>query len=281
MTLLALFGVAFAIGVVAIVAGVGGGVLFVPVVTAFFPIHVDFVRGAGLVVALIGAVAAAPRLMRAGLSHPRVAVPLALCGSIGSLIGARLGLIAPVDVVLAILGIFMLLIAIQTAVSAIRVAQRGGEHDAGDAPLKRLAGRWRLEGSYHDPATGDDVPWHAQRVGRSLGALVGVGGIGGLLGVGAGWANVPVLHSVMGLPVKVAAATSGLIIVANSTTAAWVYLRAGAIHPQVAVPAVIGMVIGTGVGARLLSHARPQIVRILVVVLLAATGVRTLIGVFG
>jgi len=45
---LALFAVTFAIGVVAVLGGVGGGVLFVPIVGSFFPFHLDFVRGAGL-----------------------------------------------------------------------------------------------------------------------------------------------------------------------------------------------------------------------------------------
>src|SRR5580765_5747414 len=45
---LALFLVCFVLGVFAVPAGVGGGVLFVPIVSAFFPFHLDFVRGAGL-----------------------------------------------------------------------------------------------------------------------------------------------------------------------------------------------------------------------------------------
>jgi len=49
---LALFVVCFALGIVAVPAGVGGGVLFVPIVSGFFPFHLDFVRGAGLLVAL-------------------------------------------------------------------------------------------------------------------------------------------------------------------------------------------------------------------------------------
>jgi len=44
---LALFAVTFVLGAVAVLAGVGGGVLFVPIVGAFFPFHLDFVRGAG------------------------------------------------------------------------------------------------------------------------------------------------------------------------------------------------------------------------------------------
>src|SRR5688572_32910115 len=59
---LALFLVCFALGIVAVPAGIGGGVLFVPIVSGFFPFHLDFVRGAGLLVALSGALAAGPGL---------------------------------------------------------------------------------------------------------------------------------------------------------------------------------------------------------------------------
>nr|WP_276627654.1 hypothetical protein [Archaeoglobus fulgidus] len=48
-------------------AGVGGGVLFVPLVSGFFPFHLDYVRGAGLFVALTGALAAGPGLLKRGL----------------------------------------------------------------------------------------------------------------------------------------------------------------------------------------------------------------------
>ena len=55
---LALFGLCFVLGMIAVPAGVGGGVLFVPIVSGFFPFHLDFVRSAGLLVALAGALAA-------------------------------------------------------------------------------------------------------------------------------------------------------------------------------------------------------------------------------
>ena len=60
---LLLFAATFVIGVIAVLAGVGGGVLFVPIVGAVFPFHLDFVRAAGLMVALTSALSAAPSLL--------------------------------------------------------------------------------------------------------------------------------------------------------------------------------------------------------------------------
>lgn len=50
-----LFVVTFILGIVAVLGGVGGGVLFVPIIGGFFPFNLDFVWGAGLLVALSGA----------------------------------------------------------------------------------------------------------------------------------------------------------------------------------------------------------------------------------
>lgn len=285
LIVLMLLGVA--IGTVAVLAGVGGGVLFVPLATALLPIHVDFVRGAGLMVALVGAISAAPRLLSLRYARLEIAVPFALCSSVGSIVGARVGFLVPTDALLIVLGSFMLLIAVQTAVSARRSARSCDNDDDDDEAVgpatgslsDRLAQRWELSGTFRDDGVGAVHEWRARRIVPAMGGFVGIGGIGGMLGVGAGWANVPMLHGVVGLPLKVAAATSGLIIVANASAAAWVYLSRGALQPLIVGPALVGMVAGTRLGTRLLSRASGATIRLLVIVLLGLTGVRTLVGV--
>ena len=96
---LALFVACFLMGIVAVPAGIGGGTLFVPIVGGFFPFHLDFVRGAGLLVALASALAAGPMLLRGGLASLRLALPLALLASASSIGGAMLGLAMPANVV--------------------------------------------------------------------------------------------------------------------------------------------------------------------------------------
>ena len=67
--------VTFVMGIIAVLGGVGGGVLFVPIISGFFPFHLDFVRGTGLLVALCGALAAGPGLLKANLASLRLALP--------------------------------------------------------------------------------------------------------------------------------------------------------------------------------------------------------------
>ena len=96
---LILFAVTFVIGVLAVLSGVGGGVLYVPMVSSFFPIHLDFVRAAGLFVALSAALSAGPGLLRANLASLRLALPIGLITSLCAILGAVIGLSLPTRIV--------------------------------------------------------------------------------------------------------------------------------------------------------------------------------------
>ncbi len=121
---LALFCLTFLLGIVAVIAGVGGGVLFVPLVAGLFPFHLDYVRGAGLLVALAGALSAAPALLRNGMASLRLAMPLAFVGSITSIGGALLGFVVSPDALEAALGVLILLVALLAALAVLRLSRR-------------------------------------------------------------------------------------------------------------------------------------------------------------
>ncbi len=267
---LALFIVCFLLGIVAIPAGVGGGVLFVPIVSGFFPFHLDFVRGAGLLVALASALAAGPNLLKSGLADLRLALPLALLASASSIVGALLGLALPANVVQTALGATILAIVMLMA-----LAKKSELPDV--AAPDRLSAALRMHGVFHDAASGRDVPWQVHRtpLGLFLFSIIGI--LAGMFGLGAGWANVPALNLVMGVPLKVSAGTSSFILSLVDSAAAWVYLNKGAVLAIVAVPSVVGMMLGARIGARLLGVMKASTVRRMVLVLLLFAGVRALL----
>jgi uncharacterized protein len=271
---LALFAVSFAIGVVAVLAGIGGGVLFVPIVSGFFPFHLDFVRAAGLLLALTGALSAGPALLRGGLASVRLALPLALVGSVTSVVGALVGLALPTDAVQIALGATILAIA--------TVMWRAGKADnlaprPSDAAVDPVTSALRMHGVYHDAAVRRDVPWQAQRTPAALVAFAGIGILAGMFGLGAGWANVPVLNLLMGLPLKLSVGTSGFLLSVIDTSAVWIYLNRGAVLPMLVVPSIVGVMLGAKIGARLLRIAPGAIVRRIVIALLLIAGGRALL----
>ena len=269
-----LFVLTFVLGVIAVVAGVGGAVLFVPIVGGFFPFHLDFVRGTGLLMALAGSLSAGPRLLRKGLSDLRIALPLAVIGSSCSIAGAMVGLALPTQVIQITLGGTIILIVLVIALSP----------RSDYPPVRRvdiLSQALRLGGMYYEESTDREIEWSARNAPLVLGLFAFIGFMGGLLGLGAGWANVPALNLLLGAPLKVAVATSSAIISFNSPAAAWVYLNRGAVLPLITVPSVAGIMLGTLIGARVLARARLRMVRLVVVFVLFAAGLRSLLAGFG
>ncbi len=267
-----LFVFCFILGVIAVLAGVGGGVLYVPLVGGFFSFHIDFVRGAGLMVALAGALAAGPGLLRRNLASLRLALPVALIASSFSIVGAMLGLFlsslnpAYVQVALGgtIVGIALLLIfSKNTAVPVVT------KQDAVGVALG-------MHGVFKEASTGEIIHWKTHRTLMGLLTFILIGLLAGMFGLGAGWANVPVLNLMMGAPLKVSVATSKFLLSITDTSAAWIYLNQGAVIPLMAVPSIIGLMLGSLVGVRLLAKAKPKFIRYMVIGVLLFAGLKAM-----
>jgi uncharacterized protein len=267
---LILMALCFALGVVAVLGGVGGGVLFVPIIGSFFPFHLDFVRGAGLLIALAGSLAAGPPLLRNGLASMRLALPLGIIASISAIFGAMIGLALPVNVVQTALG--------ATILAIVALMWRAKKSDVPHVPAAdKLSQALHIHGIFYDPAAGRDIEWNVHRTPLGMVLFFGIGMMAGMFGLGAGWANVPVLNLVMGVPLRVSAATSSFLLSIVDTAAAWVYLNKGAVLTIIAAPSIIGMMLGSMVGAKLLARAKTSIIRKMILTMLLIAGTRALL----
>jgi len=265
---IALFVVSFLIGIVAVLAGVGGGVLFVPVVGSLFPFHLDFVRGAGLMFALAGTLSAGPPLLRAGMASLRLVMPLALVGSVASFLGALVGLAIATDLLQTMLGALIIAIAL--------LIWRSRSADNANVEADALGALLRLEGEFRDPAAGVTIDWRTNQTLLGLAAFAAIGFLGGIFGLGAGFANVPALNLLMAAPLKVAVGSSGLLISVINSSAAWVYIHRGALLPLIVVPSILGVMLGSRIGAMLLGVTPAAVVRRLVIVVMLLAGARAL-----
>ncbi|HYM27343.1 MAG TPA: sulfite exporter TauE/SafE family protein, partial [Steroidobacteraceae bacterium] len=223
----------------------------------------------GLVVALSGTLAAAPTLLRTNLANLRLVMPLALAGSICSLAGAVVGFALPVNVVQTSLGVIIIAVAV-----LLWLSKASDEYGHRSDYLGQLLG---LSGQFHDPAAGQHIDWRTRRTALGIAAFGGIGFIGGLFGLGAGWANVPALNLLMSAPLKVAVGTSGLAISIINSSAAWVYIYRGALLPAIAMPAILGVMLGSRIGARLLHTMPSAAVRRIVIGVLVVAGGRALL----
>ena len=97
------------------------------------------------------------------------------------------------------------------AIAAVTVRAKRAELPEVARP-NRLAQVFGLHREFHDPATGRTAAWRVHRTPADLVAFGGIGMLAGMFGLGAGWANVPVRNLVLGAPLKVSVATSGLVL---------------------------------------------------------------------
>jgi uncharacterized membrane protein YfcA len=261
--------VTFVMGIAAVLGGVGGGVLFVPIISGFFPFHLDFVRGTGLLVALSGALAAGPGLLKMNLASLRLAIPVALIASTFAIVGAMIGLALPTNVIQIALGVTIIGICI-----LMLTAKKSELPDVQESD--KLASVLKIYGVYQEGSTGQVIDWKVHRTPQGLVLFIIIGIMAGMFGLGAGWANVPVLNLLMGAPLKISVATSKFLLSITDTSAAWIYLNKGCVIPLMVVPSIVGIMLGSFVGVRLLRVAKPGVIRWMVIGLLAFAGLRAL-----
>ena len=111
--------------------------------------------------------------------------------------------------------------------------------------------------------------------GSFLFVIIGV--MAGMFGLGAGWANVPVLNLFMGAPLKISVASSVFLLSITDTAAAWVFINKGAVLPLMVVPSIAGVMLGSRIGVKMLAKAKPRAIKWMVIGLLFLSGVRALL----
>ena len=261
--------VTFIMGIIAVLGGVGGGVLYVPIISGFFPFHLDFVRGTGLLVALCGALAAGPGLLKMNLASLRLAIPVALIASLMAIVGAMVGLALPTNIVQILLG--------ATILGIVVIMLSAKKSELPDVPkADPLSSALRICGVYHESSSGQDIDWKVHRTPIGLASFIIIGFMAGMFGLGAGWANVPVLNLMMGAPLKISVATSKFLLSITDTSAAWIYMNKGCVIPMMVVPSLIGIMLGSFIGVRILKVAKPTFIRWMVIVILAFAGAKAL-----
>ncbi len=265
------------IGILSPVSGVGGGVLYVPLATVLTPFSVDFIRGAGLVMAVTSALSSVPYLLRKGLANIRLYAVIAPIMVITSVIGGIVGLWVSNALPNGKYYVKLLLGAIILIVFLIMITSKRLEFpEVRDEDVDNWSRKLGIVGEWYEPSLERIVQYKIKNLPTGMVMFGVIGFVAGMFGLGAGWANVPLLNLVMGAPIKVATATSMLIITANAP-AIGIYLSKGAILPVVVVPSILGITIGARIGAKIAEIIKPSFVRWLVIGILFLAGVLNLI----
>ncbi|MBI2762855.1 MAG: sulfite exporter TauE/SafE family protein [Chloroflexi bacterium] len=253
-------------GIFGSLLGLGGGLLIVPLLTLGFHLPLREAIGVSLVCVIVTSGASAGIFLERRVANLRLGMTLELFTATGALLG---GLIAFLLDERVLAGLFSALL-IYVAVSMIRPRTAVASPDA-DA---RLDGESLERATFMDRLSGPGYRVHRLRAG--IVGSVGAGVASALLGIGGGLIKVPVLHVVMGVPLRVATATSNLVIGITASTSAWIYLIRGGIDPYAAGPTAVGVFVGASIGSRIAHRVDLRALRVLFTVVLLYTAFQML-----
>lgn len=236
--------------------GLGGGILLIPLLTLGFELPLREAVGVSLVSVIVTSGTAAAVYLDRGVADLRLGMSLELFTAAGALLGAFVAFLVSEQLIAALFAGLL----VYTAFSMAR-----GSRGAVATPSASAR-----------PASGADparAPYEVRHRGRGAAASLGAGVISAMLGVGGGIVMVPVMHLGMGVPLRVAAATSNLMIGVTASAAAIVYLARGGIDPYVVGPVAVGVFVGASLGSRAAHRIDVRWLRMLFVIVLLYSAV--------
>ena len=280
-------------GVFGSLLGLGGGILIVPLLTIGFGLPLREAVGVSLISVIMTSGASAAVYLERDVANLRLGMLLELFTAAGAVIGGAVAFLIDERYLAGLFAILLAYVAwtmFRSARSAPPAALAAPEADAAPAeeavepfapPVTPLDPAAAPEAERPRAAVDPDPPSFVDRLSRSgyrvrrlrLGAIIGVvaGILSALLGIGGGIVKVPMMHLLMGVPLRVATATSNLMIGITASTSAIVYLLRGGIDPYAAGPTAIGVFLGAAIGSRTAHRVDLRILRWLFVVVLLYT----------
>lgn len=248
-------------GILGALVGIGGGIVLIPSLVLLFGVDIKIAVATSLVAVVATSTAAGSVYVGKGLSNMRLGMTLEIATTLGGISGGLLAMLFSPSLLAGIFSAMMLLTAYlmlksKDAHKPNKAASEGSASDSEPAPMVESSGHeeiGRIAGAYYDLSHRTMVPYEAERLwlGSSVSFVAGI--LSGMLGVGGGFIKVPAMNLGMKVPLKVAAATSNFMIGVTAISSLFVYFARGLVHPMIAAPVAIGIVIGA-LGGTHLSH---------------------------
>lgn len=233
-------------GFVGALFGLGGGIIIVPALTLVLGLPIGEAIGTSLVSIIAVSTFSAADYLKAGRVDLELGLLLTVSASIGALIGGLISGIIPANFIYLMFAIILIIASFYMA-KPVRTVLNNHE--------------------YSSPSN--------QRIGFVLSLFAG--NISGMLGVGGGIIYVPMMRTLMNVPIKIATATSSYMTGIAVAPAAVLYLIKGDIDPFKAAAIIAGTFFGSRAGTYTSKKITSKFLRILFVCLMLFTAYRMLL----
>lgn len=251
------FLIALLAGAFGSVLGIGGGLFIIPSLNLFLGVQLKTAIAASIVAVIATSLGGGHVYVRNGVADIRLGLVLALATAPSAVIGAILATHVNAQVLAAVFAVVLAASAYRMVASA-----RTGSSTTSRLPVHAVS-RLRFRTGYVEPSTGEAISYRVSRVPLGVATSTVAGLVSGMLGVGGGIVQVPVMNLLMGVPIKVATTTSTYIIGITAMAGAFVYYnhRPSLVDPALAVPVTIGVFIGASIGSRVLGRVSQRALR--------------------
>ncbi len=241
-----IFGGGLVAGLVGALLGLGGGLVAVPFLNLVMGVPIHQAAAAGLVSTLSVSCGAAGRYLRQGeLVQVPVGLEMELGAALGGLTGGYLVGWLSGPIVQIIFALVMAASGLQIVRSLLKQASQDDRLGAVGLGRRFLA----------------------------LGLCFAAGVVSGLLGIGGGMVVVPILHLVLRMSFKQAAATSNFMMGLTALPALCGFIVRGDFQLRLAAPLALGVLLGASFGARIMPRIKTRLLKVFFVGILAYAAV--------
>jgi uncharacterized membrane protein YfcA len=267
------FAGSFLAGLVGAMTGLGGGVVLIPLLTLGFHVDLHYAIGASLISVIATSSGAAAAYVREGFSNVRIGMFLEVATTFGAVFGAFLATRVPTHVLAIVFGVVLIYSA--------WLSRSQAPHPVEKAAPNPWSDRLRMSGSYPVAGCGTEdgkVSYKVDRISWGFTTMFGAGTLSGLLGIGSGAVKVLAMDKIMRIPFKVSTTTSNFMIGVTAAASAGIYLARGYVDPGVAFPVMLGVLLGSLTGAKILVRANAGVLRTVFAVVILGLGVEMIVN---
>ncbi len=223
-------------GILGALFGLGGGIIFVPVLMLVFGLAPTEAVAISLIGIIAGSVGASTVFVDKGLSNVRLGLLLEITTATGAIIGAMVATYLEEWILMVIFSVIVYISGYRMFRSQEKVVP----------PAEDAEGRYAFR--YEDEASGECVDYEVQNVKGGMALCTAAGMISSMTGVGGGLVKVPLMNLYMHVPMKAASATSSYMIGITAFSGAITYFLGGQVLLEYAAGVAIGAFLGSLAG---------------------------------
>lgn len=258
-------------GTLGSMVGLGGGIIMVPALTILLGVDIKNAISASLISLVATSVMSVSVFAKKKVVHFKLGLILVSTTIVGSFVGSYIGVYLEPRILMILFASLMILASAMLFRNLKRrtvdVSYEPAEGEGAESFLY-------INGTFRSETSGEMEFFKVKRVPLNIILSTFAGCISGLLGVGGGIIQVPMMHLVGGVPIKIASATSSFMIGFTGLAGAIVYFIYDQFNLVMTSALIIGIICGSYLGSKIALKVNSKFLIVVLLVILLYTSFR-------